>query len=142
MVRFLAGSGSGLGARLSAMNKAGLGELELAIMDLIWSQGRPVTVPEVHRQMAAKRGLAYTTTMTVMSRLSSKGLLQRTEDRRPYTYSVAIGRDEYYAQLMVGVLSEVLDRQAALAKFVERIDRRDADLLMKLIGEAKTKSSG
>lgn len=110
-------------------------------MEFIWSQDRQLTVPEVHTQLSGKRRLAYTTTMTVMSRLFDKGLLYRREDHRPYTYTVAIGRDEYYAHLMVQLLSEVADRQAALAKFVERMDPADAQTLMALMREAKSPSS-
>ncbi|MGH7860309.1 MAG: BlaI/MecI/CopY family transcriptional regulator, partial [Candidatus Binatia bacterium] len=52
-----------------------LGELELAIMEFVWGRGAEVTVPAVHRHLGRKRGLAYTTVMTVMSRLFDKGLL-------------------------------------------------------------------
>jgi predicted transcriptional regulator len=114
-----------------------LGELEFAIMDYVWKQDRPITVPEVHEHLLKKRHLAYTSTMTVMSRLHEKGLLGRSEDRRPYTYWAALSREDYSAELMVGVLAELGNRKAALARFVERMGRRDAETLRQLVLEAR-----
>lgn len=119
------------------MRAVGLGELELTIMDHVWSRAAPVTVPEVHEHLVGSRGLAYTTVMTVMGRLHEKGLLGRSEDRRPYTYWPAISREEYTAQLMLGVLDELGDRKAALARFVERIGPRDARYLSELLRKAR-----
>ncbi len=119
------------------MKNGRLGELELAIMDYVWKQNRSITVPEVHKHLLKKRHLAYTSTMTVMSRLHEKGLLGRSEDRRPYTYWPALSREDYSAELMVSVLSELGNRKAALARFVERIGRRDAETLRDLVLEAR-----
>lgn len=121
------------------MKTGGLGELELAIMDYVWRQKSAVTVPQVHEHLVKKRRLAYTSTMTVMSRLHEKGLLERSEDRRPYTYWPALSREDYSAELMVGVLSELGNRKAALARFVDRIGRKDAATLSELVLEAKRK---
>ncbi len=114
-----------------------LGELELAIMDFIWKRAKAITVPEVHEHLLSKRKLAYTSTMTVMGRLFEKGLLDRNEERRPYVYEAAISREDYSADLMVGVLAELGNRKAALSRFVERISPKDAQLLGELAAEAK-----
>lgn len=115
------------------MKNPRLGELELAVMDWIWKQERPVTVPEVHNQLLERRKLAYTTTMTVMSRLHEKGMLGRREERRPYTYWAAMDREDYLADLMLGALVKVRDRKAVLARFVERIGPSDAAVLADLV---------
>lgn len=114
-----------------------LGELELAIMDYVWEQNREITVPEVHEHLLKKRRLAYTSTMTVMSRLNQKGLLGRREDRRPYTYWPALTREEFSAEVMIGALTEFGNRRGALARFVERVDSEDAELLSDLLTEAR-----
>lgn len=116
---------------------AHLGELEFAIMDHVWSRPGEVTVPEVHRHLERRRGLAYTTVMTVMSRLYEKGLLDRYEDERPYRYRAALSREDYSAGLMLEVLDEVGDRSAVLARFVERIRPQDAETLRKLAAKAR-----
>ncbi|MGH2760679.1 MAG: BlaI/MecI/CopY family transcriptional regulator [Actinomycetota bacterium] len=114
-----------------------LGELELAIMAHVWKRGGEVTVPDVHRHLQRNRHLAYTTVMTVMSRLHSKGVLERCEDSRPYRYRAAVSREDYSAGLMLGVLEEFGDRPAVLARFVERIGPRDAEILRKLAAKAR-----
>lgn len=109
-----------------------LGELELAVMEYVWSRGGDVTVPDVHGHIARSRDLAYTTVMTIMGRLHEKGLLHRSEERRPYVYRQAVTRDDYFAELMAGVLRDLKDRRGVLARFVERIGPRDAELLREL----------
>src|SRR5690349_7256712 len=50
-----------------------LGDLEADVMEAIWALGQ-ATVHDVHQRLAdANRELAYTTVMTVMSRLAEKG---------------------------------------------------------------------
>ena len=48
-------------------------------MAVLWRAGRPLPVREVAAEVNAGRGapLAYTTVMTVMSRLAGKGILAR-----------------------------------------------------------------
>ncbi len=42
------------------------GQLESAIMDVIWAGNRPYAVREVRERMTYGRPVAYTTVMTVM----------------------------------------------------------------------------
>lgn len=120
-------------------SKRRLGELELAIMDYIWKRGKPVAVPDLQQYLSKTRNLAYTTTMTVMSRLHEKGLLHRSEEHRPYTYWPAVSREDYSAGLMLGILSELGDRKAVLARFVERIGAADAKLLGELTSKIRSR---
>ena len=46
-----------------------LGELEAAIMDILWARGQ-ATVREVLDELSSTRSLAYTTVLTIMSRLA------------------------------------------------------------------------
>lgn len=118
-------------------NTPHLGELELAIMEHIWAHGGEVDVPHIHSCLRRDRDLAYTTVMTVMTRLHEKGLLERSEEKRPYRYRPALSREDYSAGLMLDVLEEFGDRPAVLARFVERIDPRDADILRKIATRAR-----
>ena len=51
-------------------------------MEEIWRQGRPATVRAVMDELnqRASKERAYTTIMTIMRRLDTKGLLSRTRD--------------------------------------------------------------
>lgn len=73
------------GERLSRKD---FGPLESAVMDAVWRAGRPVAVREVIDDLNGRRSesLAYTTVMTVMSRLAEKDVLSRRKAGRGYVY--------------------------------------------------------
>ena len=99
---------------------AGLGPLEAEVMEVLWRAGRPLPVREVATALNAERTatLAYTTVMTVMSRLAGKGILARSRAGRRFVYTpVAADAAEIAVR---GVLEEFGD--AALARFVQRAE--------------------
>jgi predicted transcriptional regulator len=59
-----------------------LGDLEAAIMELLWDSGASRLVREVVADLGPQRPLAYTTVMTVMDNLYRKGWLRRRRDGR------------------------------------------------------------
>ena len=65
-----------------------LGPLEGELMEILWSAKRPMTVREVLEQANGHRAdpLAYTTVMTVLSRLADKGVLARRREGRSFAY--------------------------------------------------------
>lgn len=109
--------------RRRAMNR--LGDLERAVMEQVWAAaeaGRaPVAVREVHEALARSRGVAYTTVMTVMGRLTDKGLLTQERSGRAYRYAAAGTREELTAASMreqlAGMQGE--DRRAAMLHFLD-----------------------
>lgn len=116
-----------------------LGHREAQIMNIIWGSG-PVTVAQVHDQLGKKHGLAYTTIMTIMSRLEKKGLLERTASGRAYIYSATVSREEFSASVVSGLLDGLLAdfTRPALAYFVKQAeDEKALDELDKLIQERK-----
>lgn len=62
-----------------------LGDLEAAIMHIVWQQSE-VTVRAVQSALQPTRPLAYTTVMTVMSRLAQKGVLRMRKEGKTYYY--------------------------------------------------------
>ncbi|HEY2688651.1 MAG TPA: BlaI/MecI/CopY family transcriptional regulator, partial [Streptosporangiaceae bacterium] len=56
-----------------------LGELERAIMDILWESRDPLTVRQVSGKLT-ERDLAHTTVMTVLDRLAKKGFARRERD--------------------------------------------------------------
>jgi predicted transcriptional regulator len=59
------------------------GQLESAIMEVIWSQDRPYLVREVRERLTYGRPVAYTTVMTVMTILHGKGVLRARSTAGP-----------------------------------------------------------
>ncbi len=103
-----------------------LGSLEAQVMDRVWSR-RTATVREMVDDLARTRQLAYTTVMTIMTRLHEKGLLRRSRDGKTYVYRPALSRQQFRARLsrdiVRGLVAEFGD--VALAQFVAALDEVD-----------------
>ncbi len=68
-----------------------LGPLEAEVLRLVWEKGE-AGVDDVHQALLASREIAYTTVMTVMTRLAAKGVLRRRKEGRAYVYQAAVDR--------------------------------------------------
>ena len=70
------------------LSRKDFGPLESEVMDAVWRAARPVVVREVVDDLNGSRTdpLAYTTVMTVMSRLAEKDVLSRRRVGRGYVY--------------------------------------------------------
>ncbi len=121
-----------------------LGDLEADVMEVIWARGR-ATVHDVHERLAADRELAYTTVMTVMSRLADKGLLEKWKDGAAYVYRPAASKEEFTRRTVGTVLSELLDdfTAPAMSQFVEFMGEQDEaaiEALAKAIEEKRRRA--
>ncbi len=109
--------------------------MEAEIMKLVWAAPDGVSVREIVDRLnrGRREKLAYTTVMTVMSRLAEKGALTRVREGRGYRYEAAASDAAGLA--VRGVMREFGD--AALAHFVEeaRADPKAMKRLQKLLAE-------
>lgn len=111
-----------------------LHELEAQVMEEVWSQGE-ATVRDVLTELnRGPKQRAYTTVMTIMARLDSKGLLTRERRGKTDLYRPVMSRGEYMdarAQSEVEALvAEFGD--VALAHFAEQVGKLDAKRLREL----------
>src|SRR6202162_5267447 len=97
---------------------ARFGDLEAAIMDVVWAAAAPVRVREVCEQLNRDRPLAFNTVQTVMENLYRKGWLNRHKDGRAYWYQPVRSREDYVARLVTEALSVAADPAAALVRLV------------------------
>ena len=113
----------------------GLGPLESRIMELLWEQGES-TVRSVAERLTYPRRPAYTTVMTIMSRLVEKGLLRRRSAGRAYVYRPAKTREEFLAAASRSRVRELVRDygDVALAHFVREIEQADGERLKRLAG--------
>jgi predicted transcriptional regulator len=107
---------------------ATLGELERAVMDVLWARSAPSTVRDVTSRLA-DRELAYTTVMTVLDRLVKKGFAVRERDGRAWSYSPAASREAYISRLMRDALTLTGNPEAALVHFARSVSEAQADAL-------------
>ncbi len=117
-----------------------LGGLESKIMDACWSMSK-CTVREVHDRLRAHQDLAYTTVMTVMSRLANKGFLVREMVDGSYVYLPAMSRKEFGSALVGEVLDSLLESfsEETVAHLTSRAQGSgdDLDRLSQLIAERR-----
>jgi predicted transcriptional regulator len=121
-----------------------LGELERAIMDVLWEASDPLTVRQVSG-LLTERDLAHTTVMTVLDRLSKKGFARRERDGRAWRYRAGQSREAYVTELMLNALDQTGDRQAALARFARSVSGAEARALrsaLDALGEGSEGSRG
>ncbi|AIY46684.1 MULTISPECIES: BlaI/MecI/CopY family transcriptional regulator [Mycolicibacterium] len=112
------------------MRVRGFGELEAEIMDRIWNRGpAAVTVREVFDELVEERRIAYTTVMSTMDNLHTKGWLERDRDGRAYRYWPRLNREQHTAQLMREALDGGGRSDLVLSYFIEQIDPQDSDRL-------------
>jgi predicted transcriptional regulator len=97
------------------------GELESAIMDVVWAGDRAYLVREVRERLDYNRAVAYTTVMTVMNILHGKGVLRREKYGRAWRYWPAESREEHDARLMAEVLRSGGDQRVTILRFLERV---------------------
>ncbi|WP_167165643.1 BlaI/MecI/CopY family transcriptional regulator [Saccharomonospora amisosensis] len=110
------------------MDVARLGELERAVMDVLWAHDEPMSVRAVHAALSG-RDLAYTTVMTVLTRLANKNVVRRAREGRAWLYAPAASREEYVAELMLQALELTGDRGSALVRFAQSVSTDEADAL-------------
>jgi predicted transcriptional regulator len=82
-------------------------------------------------------GLAYTTVMTTLARLATKGALQRELDGRAYVYSFAGEPSQAQSALAAHRMRKLLegreDRASVLTRFVADLTDEDAEVLRALL---------
>ncbi|WP_194893601.1 BlaI/MecI/CopY family transcriptional regulator [Catenulispora pinisilvae] len=115
-----------------------LGELERAVMDVLWNAPDGTTAQEIVERLAARDGtaeLATTTVLTVLDRLRRKDFVTRERAGRAHRYRAARTRDDVIASSMLAVLETTEDRRSALVRFAGAVSAEEAALLRAALAE-------
>ena len=107
------------------------GQLEAAVLDVLQHAGSALSPGEVRERIGGD--LAYTTVVTILTRLHAKGLLSRYKEGRVHRYAPVADQPGLAARRMARVLDEEADREAVLARFVSSLSDRDEELLRKML---------
>ncbi len=110
----------------------GLGELEAAVMNILWDE-QPLKVRDVLDRLETGKRLAYTTVMTVLDNLHRKGFVKRERIGRAWHYRPAQSREAHVGGLINDALATGGDRTAALLHFVEQLPSEEAAQLRALL---------
>jgi predicted transcriptional regulator len=109
------------------------GELEAAVLAVLQAAGSPLSPGEVRDRLGGD--LAYTTVVTILSRLHGKGVLSRRKAGRAFLYAPVADEPGLAARRMAQMLDAEPDREAVLARFVSGLSGRDEELLRRMLGE-------
>ena len=129
--------------------RARLGDLERTIMDRLWAidpvtPESALTVREIHESIAAEREIAYTTVMTVLDRLTKKGLVTRERDGRAWRYLPVSTSEELTAHLLRDSLEHIesSDRRAAMLHFLDGASPEEIDDLKSALAQLEARQAG
>jgi predicted transcriptional regulator len=124
-------------ARSKTLN---LTDAELRLMEVLWDRGRG-TVSEVVDALPKNVSLAYSSVITTLRILESKGYLKHVKDGRAFVYQPVVGRTEARQnavthlvrrffegspeRLMLTLMAEETINRKELARLRKLIDKED-----------------
>ena len=115
------------------------GELETAIMEVMWAADGPYVVRQVRERMRYGRPVAYTTVMTVMNILHRKGVLHREKLGRAWQYWPVEEREDHDARLMAEVLRSGGDEPVTMRRFLDRVSDDEIESLCSALVDARSR---
>lgn len=90
------------------------GDLELAIMEVLWAKG-PMKGRDLHLEIRREKSIAYTTALTVLDRLSKKGFITKDAGSGTILFSPRLERDAYRGLVAADLVQKAFDVSPDLA---------------------------
>ncbi|MFE6227780.1 BlaI/MecI/CopY family transcriptional regulator [Streptomyces sp. NPDC057854] len=115
----------------NAPRRRGQGELEIQVLAALREAPGPVAAAWVQERLGGD--LAYTTVMTILTRLHAKGAVTRERAGRSFAWTAVADEAGLAALRMRRVLDSEADREAVLASFVTALSPGDERLLRALL---------
>jgi predicted transcriptional regulator len=123
---------------LARKKSSSLTDAELRLMEVLWKKG-PSTVSDVLACLPAEPPLAYSTVITTLRILETKGWVRHKKDGRAFTFEPLIGRHEARRSALTHLLQRFYEGspERLMASLFEdrKMDAREFERLRKLIGE-------
>lgn len=115
---------------------------ELEILQVLWTRG-PSTVREIHDELSKEKEIGYTSALKFLQIMTTKGLVERTEDQRAHVYSATQPAEKTKQQFANDVLQRVFRgstsqlMQHALSG--RRSSKKELDEIRRLLDEYERK---
>ncbi|MFD5157905.1 BlaI/MecI/CopY family transcriptional regulator [Streptomyces hawaiiensis] len=116
--------------------RRGQGELEALVLFALREADGPATAGWVRERLGGD--LAYTTVITILTRLLDKGAVTRERVGRSFAWTPASDQAGLAARKMRKVLDAESDRGAVLASFVTGLGPDEERLLRELLDQAQS----
>jgi predicted transcriptional regulator len=117
------------------------GELERPLMEILWTKGS-MKGKDLYDEIRQKKDIAYTTALTVLDRLSKKGLIKKDRESGTILFTPAISRSSYESAVTKSLVQKAFEMSpdlavSAFADICSRMPKEDLDWLERLIEEKK-----
>lgn len=113
--------------------RRGQGELEAQVLATLRQSPGAASAAWVQERLGG--GLAYTTVMTILTRLHAKGVVARQRAGRSFQWTATADEAGLAALRMRKVLDGERDREAVLASFLTSLTPGDEQLLRVLLAQ-------
>ncbi|MEU8140657.1 MULTISPECIES: BlaI/MecI/CopY family transcriptional regulator [unclassified Nonomuraea] len=110
-----------------------LGNLERSVMEALWEHPEGMFAHVLAAELPSRP--ATTTVLTVLMRLSNKGMVSRERIGRAHLYRATADKDAFVAEAMRAALNEAGDVAAAVQRFVGTVTPEVAAALRAALGE-------
>jgi predicted transcriptional regulator len=108
-----------------------IGELEHQLLTAVWQSDTGLTPAEALDALGGS--IAYTTVLTVLTRLWQKDLLRRSREGKAHRYEAAVSEADWVAGRMRAALDTASDHELAMSRFVGSLSTADAAALRALL---------
>ncbi len=117
---------------------------ETPILEVLWQNG-PLTGREIYERVHLPKALAYTTVLTLLSRMVKKGSVRRKRVGGLLVFEAALEKDAFEERVAEAVMKGILEISPAhaVSTFVAAVsdwDRNKLDEVMEII-EQKRRSA-
>ncbi|MDT8322124.1 MAG: BlaI/MecI/CopY family transcriptional regulator [Xanthomonadales bacterium] len=118
---------------MSTLSRPYLGELELAVLEQLWSRG-PLDAKTMHRRVGTLRRIGLNTVQSTLERLFRKQLVTREKVSHAYLYAAGVRREELMERLIEEIVETFSDgsTEHMLTAFVDLAARVDTESLSRL----------
>ena len=115
-------------------SRSGTGELEASVLEILWDRDDWISGADVHTLLQENHPVAYTTALTVLTRMCDKGIVERKRfSGRAFQFRASLSRAETAANRIREVLADTGDRPAVLTHLIGHLDVADRERLRALL---------
>jgi predicted transcriptional regulator len=100
-------------------------DLELEILKVLWTHG-PCPVKRIQEELAPSRALAYTTVVTMLTIMTSKGFVRKRRLGGGHVYEAALQRHQASGNMLQELIDKVYDG-STLAVVQSLLDSAEID---------------
>lgn len=111
------------------------GSLESEVLATLWASDGPLTPGAVADALGGD--LAYTTVQTILTRLHTKGAVERRQSGRAFAYTAVLDDAGLAADRMQAMLDKGGDHVAVLRRFLHTLSSEDEAALAELLANQR-----